>query len=467
MSDLIDAVDAVAEELPAVEEALSYYEGTVDEVFASATIARLLGDSAENYRLNLARRPVDAILDRLKIAAITVPNDQGATTLLEERVWRANHLGRVAKVVHRNALVCGNAYVIVWPGDTDGSVEVHYNSARTVRVFYDPENPHLKSYAAKVWTLGSGDTKRIRVNLYYRDRIERWVSKPGTRGDVDDNYDPYRDPDELAADAVWPTPNPYGELPVFHFRSDDPYGRPEHLDAYGPQNAITKLSATMMTTVDHQGFPQRYRLRSLNENTLSDGARLGDPLLDDDDLPGDDSSLQSHPGTILDLPDTQSVGQFPNADMEAFLRPLAFYMRAMSSTTATPLRFFDPTGQVPSGQALRADEAPLAEKIGDRQTWFGDEWRDLLTFAMRLGGHPVGTVDVQWQPVQIASDEDDWRTIRLKLLSGVPFRQVMIEAGYRPEIVDGWPQPLVQATAAELNSVSGGLPQIGSQDSGE
>lgn len=463
MSDLIDAVTVVTEAEPGYSEALNYYDGTIDEVFASAFIARLLGQSASNYRLNLARRPVDAVLDRLKIAAITVPNDQGATTFLENVVWRPNYLGRVAKVVHRNALVCGDAYVIAWPGDTDGSVELHYNSPTTVRVFYDPENPHRTAFAAKVWHIGSREDKQTRVNLYYPDRIERWISRHGTTGSEDDQYDEFTDDDT----AAWPTPNPYGVVPVFHFRSDDPYGRPEHIDAYGPQNAITKLAATMMTTVDYQGFPQRYRLRALNAATLADGARLGDSLLDDDDnLPGDDAPLEAHPGTILDLPDTQSVGQFPNADMDAFLRPLAFFIRAMASTTATPLRFFDPTGQIPSGQALRADEAPLAEKIGDRQTWFGDEWRDLLTFAMAVAGNPVSTVDVQWQPVQVASDEDDWRTIRLKLLSGVPFRHAMIEAGYRPEIVDSWPTPVVQATTQQITSVNGGLPDIGS-DPGE
>lgn len=52
----------------------------------------------------------------------------------------------------------------------------------------------------------------------------------------------------------------YGAVPVFHFRTREPYGRPEHRGTFGPQNAITKLSATLMATVDYQAFPQRYAL---------------------------------------------------------------------------------------------------------------------------------------------------------------------------------------------------------------
>ncbi|NIB31148.1 hypothetical protein HBB16_04500 [Pseudonocardia sp. MCCB 268] len=40
-----------------------------------------------------------------------------------------------------------------------------------------------------------------------------------------------------------------------------------------------------------------------------------------------------------------------------------------------PLRFFDPTGQVPSGASLWPRSAPLSQRITDRQEWFGDTHR--------------------------------------------------------------------------------------------
>ena len=67
MSDLTDAVREIREARPAYEEAESYYFGRVGEVFASPAIRRKLERTSGNHRVNLAKRPVDAVLDRLKL----------------------------------------------------------------------------------------------------------------------------------------------------------------------------------------------------------------------------------------------------------------------------------------------------------------------------------------------------------------------------------------------------------------
>src|SRR3546814_17791675 len=54
--------------------------------------------------------------------------------------------------------------------------------------------------------------------------------------------------------------NETGEIPFFHFRTARPYGRPEHKKAYGPQDALTKLVTTMMSTSAFAAFPQTWAL---------------------------------------------------------------------------------------------------------------------------------------------------------------------------------------------------------------
>ncbi|MCW0214380.1 MAG: phage portal protein [Pseudonocardia sp.] len=432
MADLSTAVASVGEASDSYDRAWNYYSGDIEELFASPVIQRILAGSSSGYRVNLARRPVDAVLDRLKIASVLVPNNDPLTKVLNDLVWAPNRLGRVAKLVHRAALVYGDAYLHVWPGVDEGTVRAIFNSPGTTRVFYDPEDPSKKSFAAKVWSVGDRDNQQTRVTLYYADRIERWISKKGTKGDEEKHYVEFVDEDG----DPWPIENPYGEIPVFHFRTDEPYGRPEHADAFGPQNAINKLVATQMASADYQGFPQRYRLRSVATSDL-----VGYPD-DDDDVPDEGSALTASPGTVWDLTNTDAVGQFDSANPDSFLKPIEFYIRAMAAATATPLRFFDSEGQVPSGEALRADEAPLAEKIGDRQTWFGDEWVAALMFGMKVVGSPVNTVDIRWRPVQTTDDLEGWKTVEKKLALGVPFDQAMAEAGYLPEQVAGWTAPL-------------------------
>lgn len=427
--DLTAAVTAIDAAAPAYEKAESMYCGEVDEVFASTRIKRILNDSSTEYRINLARRVVDAVLDRVRILTISIPDNPDGTRRLIEEFWTPNRVARLVKQVHRGALKFGDAYLFVWDGETDNSARAYYNSPLGVRAFYDVDNPSEMSYVAKKWETGQGKDKRTRANLYYRDRIERYISREGARGDKSEDFEQL--PDEAGA---WPIPNPYDQIPVFHFRTDDPYGRPEHYDAYGPQNAINKLVATHMSSADFQGFPQRWRLRNVTTTDLAG-------FMDNDEVegePDDVSDLQAGPGTVWDLNDTKAVGQFDAADPEAFLKPLNFYARAMSATTATPLRFLEPSGNHPSGESLRADDAPLSEKIGDRQTWFNDEWHSFFVFVLQIMNIAGRTVDIQWKPTQIVQDAEGWKTLQAKLEAGVPFKVVMREAGYDPQLVDQW-----------------------------
>jgi Phage portal protein, SPP1 Gp6-like len=426
MSDLMHAVEEIRAHADDYALAERYYNGDVDEIFASPAVKRALRGCVDSFDVNLARRPVDAVLDRVTIAAVTVPDSPQASTDLLERVWTPNRMARYSRIVHRAALIFGDAYLICWPGQEDGSVDLFYNSPITTRVFYSAENPRLKSFAAKLWREGAGDRKVTRVNLYYPDRVERWVTKPGVVGETEAEFFEYAPDGE-----PWPVPNSFGVIPVWHFRTDEPYGRPEHAGAFGPQNCITKLSATLMSTIDFQGFPQRYALMEATD-------QLVDWDDDESSAPSAESGLRASPGELWKLPGSTKVGQFDPANVDAFLKPMGLYTRLMASATATPLRFFDPQGQIPSGSALRADEAPLASRIRDREAMWSDEWSDVLRFACSLVGISAPTVDVQFAPVQVADDIEDWKTIELKLQVGVPFQQAMQEAGYSTQLVNEW-----------------------------
>lgn len=451
MSDLLMAVSAIRAHADDYQRALDYYTGDVPEVFASDAVKRALRGQVAGFDINLARRPVDAVLDRMRINAVSVPGDEAATNRLTDEVWSPNRMDRLTKRVHRHALAQGDAYVTVWPDD-EGRARVHFNSARTTRVFYSDENDQVKEYAARLWTEGSGTARVYRADLYYADRVESYATLPGREGDTEADWQEHDD-----GSGVWPLPNPFGTIPVFHFRTDEPYGRPVHRGAFGPQNAITKLSATLMSTIDYQGFPQRYKL--LNPPTGTDAAVQTFDFGDDDtDHPEESASgLQSGPGTIWDL-DAKAVGEFSPANVEAFLDPLRFYARAMATATATPLRFFEPSGDVPSGESLRADDAPLAHRIADVEEILGECWQEVLAFAALVNGAALPEVDIQWAPVQTVDDQVGWQTALLKQQAGVPTRQVLTEAGYDGDLVDGWMQ---DSDRASLDQRIASLSEIG------
>lgn len=228
------------------------------EFFASPRLRRAMMRSGIAFQFNFAKTPVDAVTERLQLAAVTCA-DKSADAVLR-RVWLDDKLALQSRQIIRRACEYGDAYVMVWPNpDDESKVDIFYNSPHCARVFYDPENPLRKSHAIKRWQSGRAQ----RADVLYPDRIEKWITKPGAKGDRAQDWMPYTDSDS----DPWPYDNPYGEVPVLHFRNDQPYGYPEHKGFYGPQDAIHKLILSHMAGVDYQAFPQRYALMSADTDS--------------------------------------------------------------------------------------------------------------------------------------------------------------------------------------------------------
>ena len=442
LADLMYGVEELKEARPGYDQAQTYYDGKVPEVFTSVRIRRALRAHDIDFDLNFAKTPVDAVTDRLEIAAITGQDD--TVTALISKIWQDNQLDLEMPDLFRRAGEYGDAYLFVLPvEDEQGTivrVEMFYNSPQTVRVIYSEDNPRKKAYTIKRWCEG----KYQRAELLYDDRIERWTT--GENSDGSKLADWMHWPADAEDPESWRLDHEWNEQPVFHFRTDRPYGVPEHYGAYGPQNAITKLQQTHMGTVDYQGFPQRYALTEAANTDTSD-LEPGDFADDDWPLPekgvgpsdsGDDSSLKAGPGELMLLRGFKAVGQFDAANPSVFLDPIMFNVRAMAQITTTPLHLFDPSGEQPSGQSVRAQDAPFTRKVGNRQLSYGATLREAFSFALRRLGIEDPVVTVHWKPAETVDDSEGWQTVQAKIAAGVPRRQALIEAGYRAEQVDAW-----------------------------
>lgn len=440
-ADLMYGIEELKEARSEYDRAAMYYDGKVPEVFTSLRLRRALAAHNIDFDLNFAKTPVDAVCDRLEIAGITGGDDE--QTALISKIWQDNQLDLEMPDLFRRAGEYGDAYLIVLPVEDDAGnvvrVEMYYNSPQTVRVIYDEENPRRKAFTIKKWCEGPYH----RAELYYDDRTERWTTSENARGDQAGDWQHWpanEDPESWVIEHDW------GEQPVFHFRTDRPYGTPEHFGAYGPQNAITKLQATHMGTVDYQGAPQRY---ALTETATTDTSDLEPGDFDDGDWPldekglgpsdsGEDSSLKAGPGEMWLLRGYKSVGQFDAANPQVFLDPIMFNVRAMAQICTTPLWLFDPSGEQPSGNSVRAQDAPFTKKIGNRQLSYGATLREATVFGLRRLGVEDPVVTVHWKPAETVDDVEGWQTVQAKIAAGVPRRQALIEAGYRAEQVDAW-----------------------------
>jgi hypothetical protein len=440
--DLTRAVTEINEHADDYRYADAMYRGKVEEVFATHNkIVALLKEASKHYRTNLAGVVVDAVLNALEITSVTVPTPAGKpneelTRIFKEKVWDANQLDLYLPDWLREVGKEGDAYLMVWEGDEEGTCAIHTRKPVSARMFYDPENDRVKRFFAYRWKEDS--PKRIRMNLMYPDRVEKYVSKAKEPKSSKD-FEPYED----ETDGGWPLLHDYDEVAAFHGRTDHPYGVPDHLNAYGPQNMLNKVIATFMGSIDFTGFPQR-------------GALMDSPIDDDgDDWDQDDnestggtgiemsgdSNLRAEPGSLWMLRNTKSLVQLPAAESDNFLKPIDKASQLISAATGTPIRFFNGTqGQQPSGASLREDDARLNARRAMRILLAGATLRDAFTFAMRkvLGYKDCPEVVINWKPVRRAELLDEWEAVEARQRAGVPRDVTLLEAGYTPDQIEEW-----------------------------
>lgn len=456
MHDLLKAVaEITGPALAGYELAERYYEGRKWEVWTRADLATKYKGEAEMFKVNITRRPITAVLNRLEITSVAVEDsgdtsdpeapDENTVSPLQAKlddIWRANELDLELPAAFEKALEFGDAYVFVWDDpDDETSAEVTIKDPKGTRAFYDPENNRRVQFIGSTWISATGYR---RVNLYYRDRVERWVSinkeEDGIKPDSMDEYTHFyaADPDEPDYEDSWFESHDYGRPPVFHLRTERPYGRPKHQDVYGAQNILTKQIATMTAATEDYGLPFRF-------TTTKPGTTGQGPNVDDDWGQPDSASDRPHAprgkqvkgtaGSFAEFENTDQVGQLQPADIANFLEPIDLTMRLASTVSDTPLSYFDPAANV-SGVSRREEALPLVKAVEHYQRAFGGEISRALQLALKIATGVDTTVRITWAEAQLVDEKEQWEIVAAKTSAGMPLRQALIEAGYVDKAVD-------------------------------
>lgn len=451
-SDLVSGIAAIERALPAYRLAKLFAQGDARELFASDTVRAALLNSIGMYRLNVAGSVIRSRTNRMEIAAKRAWSggaDSNAASDLLDDVWDDNELELEVPGFIDKTLTYGDAYIIVWPsaGDDDGDddgpdkgIDVHINTPETMRAFYHPENPRKIHHAVKMWVT-EGDYQR--VDIYYDTdtasglaRLERYISTTTTDGvDTWQDENQFRPYDYDGQEST--IYHPYG-MCVFHARTARPYGRPEHRDAYGPQNAITKLVASHMSSVDWAAFPFRYALSKAGTTgaDLNDWAKAAGQAPD----PKKTKLDGPVPGRFNKFHDTDSVGELSAADPRTFLEPISQYMRYCASITETPLDKIDSTGRPETGESRRARESSLIKRVDYLSKEIGNTLQRMAAHALKLLGVPEPKVVITWAPSEASDDTAFWDAVKAKENAGVPTSVALTEAGYLEEQVTEWAQ---------------------------
>ena len=406
-----------------------YYAGEHSLSFATEKFANTFGDLFREFALNLCPAVCDAIKDKLKITGFGVRSEERdkSRTLSADvnEIWRANRMAIRAGEVHKEALKNGDAYVIVWPA-ADGTVQIFPNSAETCTVGYDEEMPGRVKWAAKYWRTPE---KRTRLNLFFPDRIEKFISKDAQDGFLPnaESFTPTVESARSIAsknaeerDESRTLNNPFGVVPVFHFANNadiGSFGVSELEPAIPVQDGLNKAVLDMLVAMEVCAYRQRWAA-GIEIQYDKDGNAAAPFKAGIDHL------------WLAENPDAK-FGDFAAADLEQFLKVKDGFRIDIASVTGTPLYYLMPQVRgFPSGESLRKAETRFVAKVRDRQEQFGTVWEDVMAFALRIAGHANAAVTTEWEPASPLTEREMLENLRIKRDLGISLEQILREAVY-------------------------------------
>lgn len=420
-----------------------YYEGKQKLAFATEKFRSTFGQQFKEFSENACRTVVDSLADRLKIIGFRTGNakmekepvpvmlppsppgapptpqlqrqkmvvqDPTAETL--NNLWEKNKLDKRATKLHKDSLMLGDGYVIVWPDIKTQEPRIWVQQGNMCLVRYDEETEEEINLAAKRWYDKAAKTWYL--NLYYQDVILKYSA-----GSVDGTF-----PDTNKWKVYDSVTNTYGRVPMFHFPNAGvcEMGTSELKDIVPLQDGLNKSVLDMMIAMEFASFKQRYVIGlevEVDEET-------GKPV--------DPAAEQYGVSRLLAFADPETkVGEFGTTDLDQFLRVTDKFWTSIAKISGTPLHyFFITTGDFPSGNAMRAAEGKFVNKIADRQGVFGDSWSDVMRFASKITGADLDDVEVavNWQDAAQPSQAEVADVAVKKQAVGVSRTQILREMGY-------------------------------------
>lgn len=418
-----------------------YYSGDHDLAFATDKFKNAFGSLFREFALNLCPAVVDALKDKLILTGFGV--EGGETSAAEEawKIWQRNRMGKRSGEIHKEAIKSGDAYAIVWP-DAAGRATIYPQRAGTCMIRYDEETPGKILWAAKYWETVE---LRPRLNLYYPDRVERYIGSR-TRSDPSEKK---LDPETVKyvpfdGDGSAVIKNPYGVVPVFHFANNTDIGLlgdSELNSAIPVQNALNKSVLDMLVAMEFSAFRQRWI-----SGIEVEYDEKGNPI----------APFRSGAERIWLTESAETkFGDFEATDLKQFLEVKESFTIDMARTTGTPIYYFiQAGGSHPSGESLKKSESRFINKVRDRMEAFGNVWEDLMAFCLKIDSKGKDVrLFAEWEDPAPLTEKEQLENLLMKQDLGVSMEKLLEEAGYGESDI----QQMVAAKKAEREAMVRGF----------
>lgn len=401
-----------------------YYDGAHDTQLTERQREYLELKVGQEFNDNYCPIPVDALAERLTITGVQA-GDQS------EAIWgwlRDSRIDGLQGIVHTCAIRDGDSYLMTeWDNEKQRPVftyEMACCDGEGVKVHYSGERRTETAFASKRWRPNQGkDAGSVRrLNLYYPDHIEKYVS------DQSSNEGGWQLINE-SGDEPWVSKKgqPLG-IPVSHFKNAEQgysYGKSELHDIIPLQNALNKSIIDLLAAADTTAFRVLWM--------------LGD----------NPSGLKISPGSFIYStkpptgPDSVAIGHIPGEDLTPLIALKDSAAMEIARVSRTPLSLFQVTGNIAAEGTMKQQEAPLVSKARKRQIYFGNAWENALIVARRLwnayGPGPemdeTQPIEMMWANPETRNVKEDLEAATFKKALGIPEERIWSELGYDAETI--------------------------------
>lgn len=417
-------------------KAREYYDGIQNSQMTDRHRQYLRVTQDVEFTVNYCSLVVNAKADRLKVTAFET-EDESEQMLWEW--WRKNRADKLQGIVHKAAVRDGDAFVLVEWDNNAKLPRFYFEPAYAgdgVMVYYSDERRTEIEFASKHWQIRYGPStgKKRRLNLYFPDRIEKYISNDDQNAG---QWLPFEDENNKANEIglgrlgqtaiTWWTDTgakdgePLG-IPIIHFKngeSGDCYGTSHLANVMPIQDAVNKSMLDLLGAMDTAGFPLLVGLGTT-----------------------DWVDLKVAPGAIAAVnqaPSEASLSRLEGTDPQGLLNVYNSLVMEIGRVSGTPLSYFQSTGHVASEGTMKQQEIALITQVKQTQVDFGNSWEDVMIVARRLHNvfgdgeklDPDVLIDTIWQDAETRNDKLLAETLAIEVGQlGVSEEQAQIKLGY-------------------------------------
>ncbi|MGD9989068.1 phage portal protein [Pseudonocardia sp.] len=307
--------------------------------------------------VNWPRLAIRSLEERLDVEGFRLAGEPRVSERLWEW-WQANNLDTRGPLGHKEALVTGDAYIVVGRRDGDDETPlITVESGAHLHADIDPGTGEVRS-AGRVYAADDNGVPQ-RAALYLPDVTLLYELRAGSG---------FRE-----VDAVEHELGTVPVVPMLHAdRLDDVGGRSDMLDIIGLTDACCRTLTNLGGAQELLAVPQRYVL----------GATAGDFQNTDGTAK---TAWEAYIGRILALGNEDAkVGQFTAADLRNFTEVINQYSKLVSAMTGLPPHYLGYSTENPtSADAIRSSESRLVKRAERVGTQFADAWESALRIALR------------------------------------------------------------------------------------